>query len=108
MALKETVSTPNTLLANEKSYATIVLGFPELEFSPNEVYSSERFGMSLAAEYSRTLDAEAERCIGWTFRDICQRPMPMLFERIYDRDKSNWFNSQSRKQRSNYESDIVT
>ena len=39
MALKETVSTPNTLLANEKSYATIVLGFPELEFSPNEVYS---------------------------------------------------------------------
>jgi hypothetical protein len=49
--------------------------------------------MSLAAEYSRTLDAEAERCLSWTFRDICQRPMPMLFERIYDLDKTNWFNS---------------
>ncbi len=36
-------------------------------------------GMSLAAEYSRTLDAEAERCLSWTFRDIRQRPMPMLF-----------------------------
>jgi hypothetical protein len=49
--------------------------------------------MSLAGEYSRTLDAEAERCLSWTFRDIYQRPMPMLFERIYDRDKTNWFNS---------------
>lgn len=50
------------------------------DIRPNEVYSSERFGMSMAAEYSRTLDAEAERCLSWTFRDICQRPMPMLFE----------------------------
>ena len=78
------------------------------DIRPNEVYSSERFGMSLAAEYSRTLDAEAERCLSWTFRDICQRPMPMLFERIYDRDKTNWFNSQALKQRNEDESDIYS
>ncbi len=78
------------------------------DIRPNEVYSSERFGMSLAAEYSRTLDAEAERCLSWTFRDICQRPMPMLFERIYDRDKTNWFNSQALKQRNADESDIYS
>lgn len=78
------------------------------DIRPNEVYSSERFGMSLAAEYSRTLDAEAERCLSWTFRDICQRPMPILFERIYERDKTNWFNSQALKQRNAHESDIYS
>jgi hypothetical protein len=39
--LKEAVSSPNTLMVNDKSYATLVLGFPELEFSPNEVPTAE-------------------------------------------------------------------
>jgi hypothetical protein len=38
-ALSEAVSSPNTLLTTDKSFATLVVGFPELEFSPNEVYS---------------------------------------------------------------------
>jgi hypothetical protein len=37
--LGEAVSSPNTLMVNEDSFATLVMGFPELEFSPSEVYS---------------------------------------------------------------------
>lgn len=39
MALGETVSTPHTLMVTDDAYATLVLGFPELEFSENEVYT---------------------------------------------------------------------
>ena len=33
-----TTSSPNTLLSNHDNLATLVMGFPELEFSPSEVY----------------------------------------------------------------------
>ena len=36
-ALKATTSTPNTLLSSRDHYAALVMGFPELEFSPSEV-----------------------------------------------------------------------
>ena len=36
--LKETVSSPNTLASGSDSYATLLMGFPELEYSANEVY----------------------------------------------------------------------
>ena len=36
--LDEATSAPNSLFTTSESYATLVLGFPELEFSPNEVY----------------------------------------------------------------------
>lgn len=39
MALEEEISSPNTLMVTKDSYAMVVMGFPELEFSPNEVYS---------------------------------------------------------------------
>ena len=35
--LGETVSSPNTLLSTKNTYATLVMGFPELEYSANEV-----------------------------------------------------------------------
>ena len=78
------------------------------DIRPNEVYSSERFGMSLAAEYSRALDAEAENCIDWIFRDVCNRPFPLLFERIYERDKANWFRKQSHSKGNQNEFNILT
>ena len=33
-----TTSSPNTLMSNHDNLATLVMGFPELEFSPSEVY----------------------------------------------------------------------
>ena len=36
--LKESVSSPNLMLTTPESYATLIMGFPELEFSPNDVY----------------------------------------------------------------------
>ena len=35
--LGESLSSPNSLMVTEDSYATLVMGFPELEFSDNEV-----------------------------------------------------------------------
>ena len=42
MVLGETVSSPNTLLCTENTYATLVMGFPELEYSGNEVIAWPR------------------------------------------------------------------
>ena len=39
IVLKESVSSPNTLFTTPNSYATLAMGFPELEFSPNEIYT---------------------------------------------------------------------
>jgi hypothetical protein len=38
MVLKEAVSTPNILLTTPNSYATLAMGFPDLEYSANEIY----------------------------------------------------------------------
>lgn len=38
MVLGENMSSPNTIFNSSQSYATLVMGFPELEFSANEVY----------------------------------------------------------------------
>jgi hypothetical protein len=37
-AIGEAIDTPNTLMTTDESYATVVLGFPDLEFSRNEIY----------------------------------------------------------------------
>merc|ERR1719507_393635 len=37
--LGEAVDAPNTLFASDANYASLVVGFPELEFSSNEVYA---------------------------------------------------------------------
>jgi len=42
LALKEKVSTPNTVFMTPGSYANIAMGFPELEFSENPVVSWPR------------------------------------------------------------------
>jgi len=39
LALDESVSSPNTVMVTDKSYATLAVGFPELEFSPNEIFA---------------------------------------------------------------------
>lgn len=39
ICLKEAMSSPNTLFTSPNTYATLTVGFPELEFSPNEVYA---------------------------------------------------------------------
>ena len=36
------ISSPHSLIVSEDTYAGIVLGFPELEFSPSEVHVWQR------------------------------------------------------------------
>ena len=38
MALGEKVSSPNTVMVTDKSYATLAVGFPELEFRFNMIF----------------------------------------------------------------------
>ena len=37
--MNESISSPNTLFTTPNSYATLAMGFPELEFSANEVFA---------------------------------------------------------------------
>ena len=53
-ALKETVSSPNTLASGPDSYATLFMGFPELEYSANEVYAWPKNYRSTPSSSSNT------------------------------------------------------
>ncbi len=46
----EAMDVPNTLLTTDDSYATLVLGFPDLKFSNNEVYSWPKDADTMKAE----------------------------------------------------------
>ena len=45
------ISSPHSLIVSEDTYAGIVLGFPELEFSPSEVHVWQRPTESLIGKY---------------------------------------------------------
>ena len=38
LVMNESISSPNTLFTTPNSYASLAMGFPELEFSANEVF----------------------------------------------------------------------
>ena len=52
--LQETVSSPNTLASGPDSYATLLMGFPELEYSANEVYAWPKNYCSTPSSSSNT------------------------------------------------------
>ena len=45
------ISSPHSLIVSEDTYAGIVLGFPELEFSPSEVHVWQRPTESIMGKY---------------------------------------------------------
>ncbi len=46
LVLGESVTAPNTLMVTSNTYASLAVGFPELEYSANEVYAWPRIGNS--------------------------------------------------------------
>ncbi|WP_430454060.1 hypothetical protein [Rhodopirellula europaea] len=78
------------------------------DIRPDEVYSTERYGMSPAAKYANAIKAEADALCAATFRQICSMAPPPHFKAIYEADQSSWFQSAPQRQRKNDEFDITT
>lgn len=73
---------------------------------PDEVYSTERYGMSPAAKYANAIKAEADTLCAATFRQICSMAPPPHFKAIYEADQRSWF--QSQRERMHDEFGITT
>lgn len=78
------------------------------DIRPDEVYSTERYGMSPAAKYANAIKAEADALCAATFRQICSMAPPPHFKAIYEADQSSWFQSAPQRQRKKNEFDITT
>lgn len=78
------------------------------DIRPDEVYSTERYGMSPAAKYANAIKAEADALCAATFRQICSMAPPPHFKAIYQADQRTWFQSAPQRQRKNDEFDITT
>lgn len=76
------------------------------DIRPDEVYSTERYGMSPAAKYANAVKAEADTLCAATFRQICSMAPPPHFKSIYEADQRSWF--QSQRERMHDEFDITT
>ena len=50
LTLGESISTPNTLFSSPAAYACLAMGFPQLEFSANEVIAWPRPPVAAAAQ----------------------------------------------------------
>lgn len=88
MVLGEAMQAPNTLFNSDYAYATLVLGFPELEFSANEVHSwpksakamnaaqhSKNTGNNLQSNTSRRLIDQGRNVV--LLRESCQLVKPV-------------------------------
>jgi hypothetical protein len=78
------------------------------DIRPDEVYSTERYGMSPAAGYAAALKVEADTLCAATFRQICSMAPPPHFKAIYEADQRDWFNSAPQRRRKKDEFDITT
>jgi hypothetical protein len=56
LTLGEAISTPNTLFSSPAAYACLAMGFPQLEFSANEVIAWPRPPMAAAQQRPRQPD----------------------------------------------------
>ncbi len=56
LTLGESISTPNTLFSSPAAYACLAMGFPQLEFSANEVIAWPRPPVAPAAQRPRQPD----------------------------------------------------
>jgi hypothetical protein len=74
----------------------------------DEVYSTERYGMSPAAGYAAAIKSEADTLCAATFRQICSMSPPPGFKSIYEADKLTWINAAPQRQRKNNEFNITT
>ena len=61
IAMRESTSTPNTLFTSPSNYATLALGFPELEFSAAEVVGWPRKSLPTVGGSAPSYSAKQQR-----------------------------------------------